>query len=217
MHYLVRPCDQFVGRRLNVGSSRGHGVYDACERGRSMAMTERNDCQRFATGRQVLWREGRPSRAFWVSSSSAVEAENRRLETHSLIARGRVFTSQQDHTTAWTLETTLVADGSRARGVRMSQIRPGVAAVFVGGMVDVMESGLIMSTLRHVLRLDEDLSRFYERAVTDPDLAWVTKGGGRMLRSPNRCSKTWCPHHLHHETALGLPPANGGALVEHFR
>ena len=36
----------------------------------------------------------------------------------------------------------------------------------------------------HVLRLDQDLSPFYLRAVDDPDLAWAARGAGRMLRSP---------------------------------
>lgn len=36
----------------------------------------------------------------------------------------------------------------------------------------------------HVLRLDQDLSSFYTAAASDPDLAWVTAGAGRMLRSP---------------------------------
>jgi N-glycosylase/DNA lyase len=35
-----------------------------------------------------------------------------------------------------------------------------------------------------MLRLDDDLSAFYERAADDPDLAWVTAGAGRMMRSP---------------------------------
>jgi len=35
-----------------------------------------------------------------------------------------------------------------------------------------------------VLRLDQDLSAFYALAAGDPDLAWVTAGAGRMLRSP---------------------------------
>ena len=35
-----------------------------------------------------------------------------------------------------------------------------------------------------MLSLDEDLSPFYEAAATDPDLAWVTTGAGRMIRSP---------------------------------
>lgn len=90
----------------------------------------------------------------------------------------------QVDTTAWTLETTLVAEGSHARTGRLSQVRPRVAAVSVGGRVDAVESRVLISTFRRVLRLDEDLSRFYERAATDPDLAWVTEGAGRMLRSP---------------------------------
>ena len=32
--------------------------------------------------------------------------------------------------------------------------------------------------------LDEDLTPFYEVAANDPDLAWVTAGAGRLLRSP---------------------------------
>ena len=36
----------------------------------------------------------------------------------------------------------------------------------------------------HVLRLDQDLSPFYLRASEDPDLAWASRGAGRMLRSP---------------------------------
>jgi N-glycosylase/DNA lyase len=35
-----------------------------------------------------------------------------------------------------------------------------------------------------VLRLDQDLSPFYRLAEDDPELAWVTAGAGRMLRSP---------------------------------
>lgn len=35
-----------------------------------------------------------------------------------------------------------------------------------------------------MLRLDQDLSAFYAAAASDPDLAWVTAGAGRMLRSP---------------------------------
>ncbi len=36
----------------------------------------------------------------------------------------------------------------------------------------------------HVLRLDHDLSGFYDLIAQDPDLAWVARGAGRMLRSP---------------------------------
>ena len=38
--------------------------------------------------------------------------------------------------------------------------------------------------MRQVLRLDADLSGFYEAASADPDLDWVTTGAGRMVQSP---------------------------------
>src|SRR5918999_4011036 len=41
-----------------------------------------------------------------------------------------------------------------------------------------------VATLRYMLRLDEDLSAFYATAARDSRLAWVTRGAGRMLRSP---------------------------------
>jgi 3-methyladenine DNA glycosylase/8-oxoguanine DNA glycosylase len=37
--------------------------------------------------------------------------------------------------------------------------------------------------VRHVLRLDEDLSGFYEQVSADEDLAWARTGAGRMMRS----------------------------------
>jgi N-glycosylase/DNA lyase len=42
----------------------------------------------------------------------------------------------------------------------------------------------VVDQVRHMLRLDEDLSRFYAMAAGDRALAWVTAGAGRMLRSP---------------------------------
>jgi 3-methyladenine DNA glycosylase/8-oxoguanine DNA glycosylase len=43
----------------------------------------------------------------------------------------------------------------------------------------------LFAQVRHMLRLDEDLSRFYALAAVDPGLAWVAAGAGRMLRSPS--------------------------------
>lgn len=42
----------------------------------------------------------------------------------------------------------------------------------------------VLEGAAHVLRLDQDLSPFYLRAVDDPDLSWAARGAGRMLRSP---------------------------------
>jgi 3-methyladenine DNA glycosylase/8-oxoguanine DNA glycosylase len=42
----------------------------------------------------------------------------------------------------------------------------------------------VLPAIRHMLRLDEDLSPFYEVARDDPELAWAARGAGRLLRSP---------------------------------
>lgn len=42
----------------------------------------------------------------------------------------------------------------------------------------------LLAQVRHMLRLDEDLSGFYGAAAEDPALQWITGGAGRMLRSP---------------------------------
>lgn len=42
----------------------------------------------------------------------------------------------------------------------------------------------LLGQVRHVLRLDADLSPFYAAAAEDPELSWVVTGAGRMVRSP---------------------------------
>jgi 3-methyladenine DNA glycosylase/8-oxoguanine DNA glycosylase len=83
---------------------------------------------------------------------------------------------------AWTLELTLPLDGAGPRTVLVSEGRTGYASI------RALSGGAIPAGLRaavaHVLRLDEDLSPFYEAATTDPELAWVTAGAGRLIRSP---------------------------------
>lgn len=45
------------------------------------------------------------------------------------------------------------------------------------------EQETVRRAVEHLLRLDEDLSGFYERASSDPALAWATAGAGRLVRS----------------------------------
>jgi N-glycosylase/DNA lyase len=52
------------------------------------------------------------------------------------------------------------------------------------GPTDRASRNELEATVRHMLRLDEDLSDFYAVAAIDPDLAWAVAGAGRMLRSP---------------------------------
>jgi 3-methyladenine DNA glycosylase/8-oxoguanine DNA glycosylase len=84
----------------------------------------------------------------------------------------------------WTLETTL-AVRQRARTLRVSAGRPGHARVeLLDARTPERERPVLLATVRHMLRLDEDLSGFYALVAQDGDLRWVTSGAGRMLRSP---------------------------------
>jgi 3-methyladenine DNA glycosylase/8-oxoguanine DNA glycosylase len=65
--------------------------------------------------------------------------------------------------------------------VRVVADEPGWARMETSDGAPIAE---IAPVIRHMLRLDEDLSGFYARAADDPELAWVLVGAGRMLRSP---------------------------------
>jgi len=86
---------------------------------------------------------------------------------------------------AWTLETTLALGGGRARTVRVRAGSRGHASVeLLGGRAGARDRERLLATVRHMLRLDDDLSAFYAVAAADPALAWAAAGAGRMLRSP---------------------------------
>jgi len=47
------------------------------------------------------------------------------------------------------------------------------------------ESEKVLSDVRHMLRLDENLEHFYSSTKTDSDFGWIAaQGAGRLLRSP---------------------------------
>jgi 3-methyladenine DNA glycosylase/8-oxoguanine DNA glycosylase len=78
------------------------------------------------------------------------------------------------------LETVLAVDGA-AWAVRVMPDAPGFARLHAepGAPRDAL-----IAIVRHMLRLDDDLSAFYAVAAADPDLAWAAQGAGRMVRSP---------------------------------
>jgi 3-methyladenine DNA glycosylase/8-oxoguanine DNA glycosylase len=116
---------------------------------------------------------------------------------------------------AWTLETTLVS-GRGARTARISAGRNGHAAVeALSGTVPRREGEALLRTVRHMLRLDDDLSPFYALAADDPALAWAAEGAGRMLRSPSVFEdvvKTVCTTN----TAWSATERMVGALVDNL-
>ncbi len=84
----------------------------------------------------------------------------------------------------WALATTLDVGGA-VRTVAVESL--GRAALVVrtdGAAAPAGQRAAILARVRHVLALDEDLSAFYALAASDPGLAWVTSGAGRMMRSP---------------------------------
>jgi 3-methyladenine DNA glycosylase/8-oxoguanine DNA glycosylase len=80
------------------------------------------------------------------------------------------------------LETVLLA-GDRAWPVTLERAQDGNARVLVAGAPPQQRRELV-AQIRHMLRLDEDLSAFYALAAADPTLAWAAAGAGRMIRSP---------------------------------
>jgi 3-methyladenine DNA glycosylase/8-oxoguanine DNA glycosylase len=84
---------------------------------------------------------------------------------------------------ARTLETTLTLPRGRARTIRIRPGRRGFARV-EGEGISAADDRVLAETAQHMLRLDADLSGFYEAARADADLGWASTGAGRMLRSP---------------------------------
>lgn len=113
------------------------------------------------------------------------------------------------------LEITLPAEPC-PRIVRISGGRPGYGKVSTVGPPPEREEGeKLLAAVRHALRLDEDLSPFYEMAATDPELRWVTMGAGRMIRGATVFEdviKTLCTTNC----AWSATTRMVNALVEHL-
>lgn len=83
------------------------------------------------------------------------------------------------------LVVTLPLPRGRPRTVRIRRGRSGSGRVEVLGRLPgeaMLKS--IQTRVRHVLRLEEDLSDFYARIAEDADLAWAREGAGRLIQSP---------------------------------
>jgi 3-methyladenine DNA glycosylase/8-oxoguanine DNA glycosylase len=112
------------------------------------------------------------------------------------------------------LETTLAVAGG-ARTVRLSEKDGNVRIEVVARRAGERIASAIEKTVAQMLRLDEDLSRFYVAAREDPELAWCTLGAGRMLRAPTVFEdvvKTICTTN----TAWSGTRRMTAALVEHL-
>jgi 3-methyladenine DNA glycosylase/8-oxoguanine DNA glycosylase len=120
------------------------------------------------------------------------------------------------HETGEELEITLPVRGDLPRTVRIGPGRPGYGeARLDGGWPDGAVGENLLASVRHVLRLDEDLSAFYALAAADPGLAWVAGGAGRMVRSATvfeEVAKTICTTNCSWAATVRMV----AALVEHL-
>ena len=114
------------------------------------------------------------------------------------------------------LEVTLRVPQRLPRTAQVRQGRAGRAAITVlGDDPSPALARALLERVAHVLRLDEDLSGFYERVRDDPDLAWAARGAGRLLRSATvfeDVAKTIATTNC----AWGATVRMVGALVEHL-
>jgi N-glycosylase/DNA lyase len=82
-----------------------------------------------------------------------------------------------------TAMSTVLSAGKGAWLVELAAANPGRARL--GAAAPARQRPELVAQIRHMLRLDEDLSGFYALAGADPALAWVISGAGRMMCSPS--------------------------------
>jgi 3-methyladenine DNA glycosylase/8-oxoguanine DNA glycosylase len=83
------------------------------------------------------------------------------------------------------LTVTVPLRRAKPRTIRIREGSSGKARVDVLGPKPSARTGKgVREVVARMLNLDEDLSPLYAAASEDPELAWITSGSGRMLRSP---------------------------------
>ena len=79
---------------------------------------------------------------------------------------------------------TLPLKSSRPRTVEVTQKGRRAVIEVHGRAPSERTQADVKAGVRHVLRLDEDMSEFYAAITDDADLSWAAAGAGRMIRSP---------------------------------
>jgi 3-methyladenine DNA glycosylase/8-oxoguanine DNA glycosylase len=82
-----------------------------------------------------------------------------------------------------TFSATLPVSGRAPVTAIVRQTRPGFIAIETNTVeLSRVQRDAVVRSVRHILRLDENLSPFYALAASDPELRWATAGAGRMTR-----------------------------------
>lgn len=84
----------------------------------------------------------------------------------------------------WTLVRVLDLTAGKPVTVKITS-RNRIINLSVSRTVGKKAAAEIEWAVRHMFRLDDDLSEFYRATAADPDFAWIEQeGAGRLLRSP---------------------------------
>lgn len=84
----------------------------------------------------------------------------------------------------WTLTRTLDLGATSPLTVTLSATKRAVQ-INASRTIGKQATKAVLTQVRHILRLDDDLKPFYQTMKGDPEFAWVSvQGAGRMLRSP---------------------------------
>jgi 3-methyladenine DNA glycosylase/8-oxoguanine DNA glycosylase len=84
----------------------------------------------------------------------------------------------------WSLSRVLLVGQRKAREISI-QSTDGGLTVSTPGNPAKKDLAAIAKSVRHMLRLDEDLSPFYLLAASHPGFSWIpVEGAGRLLRAP---------------------------------
>lgn len=84
----------------------------------------------------------------------------------------------------WVLTRVLQDDRSAPVTVKISSRKNGLTIV-PSRRVGKRAAEKTIRDVRHMFRLDDDLSEFYRAVAAEPEFAWIAKeGAGRLLRSP---------------------------------
>lgn len=85
----------------------------------------------------------------------------------------------------WTLVRVLEPDGLQPVTVRISKGNAFNLAVQTTHKLGARAAAAVVRDVRHIFRLDDELSEFYATMSAHPEFAWIAReGAGRLLRSP---------------------------------
>ncbi|HEY3136693.1 MAG TPA: hypothetical protein VGL29_11755 [Blastocatellia bacterium] len=85
---------------------------------------------------------------------------------------------------SWTLRRAIDLGKSRPVTVAIKQAKKAVN-IDISRRVGKSAIDKITSDVRHMLRLDDDMTSFYDAVDGDPDFSWIaSSGAGRLLRAP---------------------------------